>query len=500
MSSLWVSSANWVTREPPPWWLRWSLRSIVFLQILLVSWDALKLMEPYGIRRVQADCAAYLAAARSLLQGKLLKTPSIFEPLPHGWMHEWPLGYPGAIALATSISGLDPFYSSRWLNVILLFLTYALLLYFSPKEAEWLFLFIYPPNYTWNVAYALSENLFIPLLIALVGTFQKYYEQGRVKWLLWIAILSWGIFLTRYAGIAVGAALGLWGLWHLFQKRWSSVFLWNALFGLQLIVAGSYFYWNALHHPTGETGLTIRDMPMPPDLLWQIWELVPFIRFVGLVGLLVLAVRVWRGAVPFSEVEKNRNAFLILLFFTQAALYFWSMAQDRIGIVDMRHFVMIGLPLLWYWGYLLYWSLPPRLLLGIAGLFLAWQTRNTYRHYRWAYERSYVPYSYTEEVRQAYDTLPPNSCVIAGSLAYPIRGARTDLCLSQKEAYIPILLRDCKCFYIDCGLMEERTKLGLAGGIIWIFARYCDKPCLGPICLRKIGCISSDQKNWEGSR
>ncbi|MEN3040147.1 MAG: hypothetical protein ABDH66_01225 [Bacteroidia bacterium] len=482
-----------------PLWLRYLLRTVILLQIAIISWDTIGLIEVYGIRRVQADCAAYLTAAQSLLRGDGLKTPPIFEPLPYSWMHEWPLGYPVAIALATKITGLEPFYASRWLNIALLILTYALLLYFFREEAEWIFFFIYPPNYTWNVTYALSENLYIPLFVAFVGAFRKYRETARLGWVAVMALTLEALFLTRYASIAIGAGLAIWGGWRALRGDWKTFLICVGLAVGQAVLAGLYFWWNSLHHPLGETGLTIRNMPMPPDLLWLIWELVPFIRLVGLIGLGFLVVRALRGAIRLPSAVEEQHQLLLILALAQAALYFWSMWRGRVGIVDMRHFVIIFQPLLWYWGQRLWRYISPYALAIGSLIFLGWQIRNTWRHHRWAVEKSYVPYEYVKVLRQAYDSLPPYSCVISGSLAYSILGRRTDICMGQSEAYFPILLRDCECLYVDCGLFEERHKLGLVSGIFWPFIRYCDKPCTSWVCLKKIACVSSRPKSSEGS-
>lgn len=480
--------------DPPLQLIRF-LYGIAFIQILIVSWDAIALMERYGIRRTPADCAAYLGAARSLLEGQGLRTVSLLEPLPYGWMTDWPLGYPAVLALAVSITGMEPFYVSRWLNIGLLLLTLFLCYLLFRPQAPWIFLWIYPPNYTWNVAYALSENLFLPLLVGLVGTIQRYHEERRTFWLWLISFWLAAIFLTRYHGIAAGMALGIYGIIYLLRRRWREAIPWLGLAVWQALFAAGYFVWNAYHHPNGESGLYIRDMPMPAGFWEMVWEEVPFVRFVGLVGIFTALVWLWRGRPHFSPAEYQRRDFLLLLFLTQAALYLWSMWRGRIGILDMRHFVIIALPLLWYWAEILWRHLPGYAILGIAVIFLLWQFRNTYRHTRWAYEKAHVSYAYAEKVRQAYDTLPPGSCIIGGSFAYPIKGRRTDLCIGDASAYFPILLRDCPCLYIDCGLLEERFKLGLWGRIFWPFVKFCDKPCEEEVCLRKIGCASSPLKN-----
>lgn len=486
---------------PSEKWLRRILQGIVLGQILIVGWDAIALMEKYGIRRVQADCGAYLSAARSLAQGHSLKTVSLFEPLPYGWMSDWPLGYPVLIAAAFKLTGLEPFYASRWLNIALFASTYLLLLYFFREKAEWLFLWIYPPNYTWNVTYALSENLFIPVLVAFVGAFYRYYQRAHPLWLGIAGVTLVGLFLTRYAGIAIGGALFLYGMLRLAERQWKETLRWSALAIAQGLFAAGYFLWNAVNHPAGETGLHIRDMPMPEGFWGLVWKYVPYVKFIGLVGAFTGLVWLWRRRdLVLDSPERRLHQLFLLLFLTQAGLYLWSMWRGRVGIIDMRHFVIMALPLIWYWADILWRLLPRYATLGIAVVFLLWQIRNTYRHTRWAYEKEFVPYSYVEEVRQAYDTLPPGACIIGGSLVYPIKGTRTDLCMGDAAAYFPILLRDCSCLYIECGLLEERLKLGFWGGIFWPFVKFCDKPCKDRVCLKKIHCASSPRTNSDASR
>ncbi|MCS7296736.1 MAG: hypothetical protein RMK19_00750 [Bacteroidia bacterium] len=484
---------------PPLPWVRWVVRGCLLFQMGIVSWDALALMEPYGLRRAQADCTAYLGAARSLLHGEGLRMPSLFEPLPYGWMSEWPLGYPALIAFSSWLTGIEPFYISRWLNVGLYILSYLIMLFFFKSRADWLFLFIYPPNYTWNVAFPLSENLFIPFFLLTIGSFERFYRDEKGWWMVGIGFLLPLLFLVRYSGLAVGIALGLWGLWQGLCRNWREGLRWLVIAAFQGLWAGGYFLWNALSHPAQESGLSMRGMPVPPDFFWRLWQEVPFLRFAFLVGLLTVAA-LWKWGRPsFSLAEQKRDKLLWLLFLTQGGLYAWSMIKGRVGIVDTRHFVLTLLPILLYAAERLWRTLPSSLLVSIAGIWVVWQLRNTYQHFRWSLEIPHLSYTYAERVRQAYDSLPPRSCIIGGSIAYILKGRRIDLCLGDWEGYFPLLLRDCPCLYVDCGIVDQRYELGLGAGILWPFVKYCDKPCSAPVCLRRIVCASSDPKSSDAS-
>lgn len=467
-------------------------RLLVALQIAVVAWDTLALLEPYGIRRAQADCVAYLTMAHSLLLGRWLQTPAYFEPASHGWVHEWAAGYPAAIAAISKLTGEEPFYASRWLNLGLYAASYGLLWLFFRSEAELLFFFIWPPNLTWSVTLALSENLFIPLIVLLVGAIALYERGKKTLGVVLMGISLVALFLVRYAGIAMGLAVGMWGALRAFQGRWREALLWITLAGIQGVVAIAYWAWNSLHHPYGLTGLTLRNMPMPADLFWKVLTDITFLRFLLIVGLSVMLLWWIRGKPSFSPEEKSLHLFLLLLSIAQLVVYIVGMVRGRVGIIDNRHYALMGLPLLWIAAQHFQRTLPAQGLLAVGVVFLAWQLRNTYRHYSWAYEKKHLPYAYWEELRQAYDTLPSGSCIVGADLGYPIRGKRIDLCLGDIESYWPVLLKRCPCIYVDCGSVELRHKLGLSGGIPWIFLRYCDSPCAGKrICLRKVGCASS---------
>ncbi|MCX7607514.1 MAG: hypothetical protein N2170_09690 [Bacteroidia bacterium] len=466
---------------------RWLLRLLVLLQIGIVSWDALSLMEKYGLRRVQFDGMDYLRMTHSLLRGEGLRSTPIFEPASYRWINEWPLGYPALIAAASKLTGEEPFYVSRWLNVLLYALCYLCLLFFFRAEAELLFLVLWPPNFTWSIGMILSENLFLPLWICTVGCIYRYYASHRVYWLGFLFFTLPALFLVRYTGLATGAALGIWGMWNILQGKRREGFLFIGSAAVQSLFAFVYFTWNHLQDPAGASGLELRNMPMPADWLWRTLEEITFLRYAG--GVLIgAALLTWLRQ---REVPQKIEILLLLMSFTQGALYLWSMNEGRVGIVDQRHFVLILLPSLWVAWKRIFAQAPAFLLVGIGGGMLLWQGRNTYQHTLRSSSESYLPYKHLKAVQKAYDTLPPNTCIIGGNHGYPIIGARLDLCLGDGEAYWPLLLRSCDCFYIDCGAVETRHRIGLMSHILWPFVKFCHPPCKEPICLRKIRCENS---------
>lgn len=480
--------------------LHWALRAIVLAQIGIVTWDTLALRDAYGLRRVRFDGLDYLAMAHSLRQGEALRSTPLLEPQPYRWIGEWPLGYPALIAVTSTITSTEPFHNSRWLNLFCYIGIYLLLLWIAKPIAEILFLAIWPPNMTWTVGFVLSENPFMFFFTLLIGiakiffTTPKILSRHRYGAIVGITLLLWVLFLVRYAGVGVGAAAGLTGLWLLLRHRYTDGILWIGAAVGQGLFAVVYFTWNSYHDPTGEGGLTMREMPAPPDLFAQLLPQMGIVYYVGAGAALALLLRVLWAHSPRlpSTLPYEVKLFLGFSGFAQLVLYAVSMLAGRVGIVDMRHFWPMLLPICWLsWEYLLR-VLPGYLHLGVGIALLLWQGRNTYRHARQRTAAEHLPYSYIQAVVNAYDTLPPHTCIAGGSRVYALSGKRLDLAFVGRDSYWPVLLRRCTCLYVDCALLAEKVRIGASTGMPWPFVRYCSSPCArDTVCLRRVRCANS---------
>ncbi len=474
------------------------LRAVVFIQISIVAWDTLALLEPYGLRRTHQDGIYYLFMANRLLQGELpYDFPHRCElPLEYRWHHEWPLGYPLLVASASWISGAPPFYASRWANLALYLLGYGLLLWAFRPWAEWLFLTLFSPNVTWVVGFAISEGPYLTGWIACVIMVLQLLRSGNWGWAVGLAAGLTGIFLLRYNALAVGAAAGLMGLWYFWkgQRRVGGLLVGAA--AMQGIFAGLYFAWNAYQDPFGYTGLRMYP-PMPMQDGWVEWLVggARFGRYAVLIGLTALLVYLWRRRSPTYSL--NFPTGLVLFLGATAVFhalgYTSSMLQARIGILDERHLFPILLPVLWLAWWSLGQSLSPKLVVVMAFGLVAWQVRNTVSHQRRAAEEGKLfPYAHVEQVRQAYDTLPPRSCVILPNIAYTLVAKRSDLCFPDPYlGYGFLTCQRCEHVYVDCGAVEARVQMGLSHlpyGVVW---RACAEPARGVVDLRRYSCEKS---------
>lgn len=478
-----------------PTLLRWSLRAIVLAQIALVSWDTLALMEPYGFRRAQFDGIEYLTMAHSLLRGEALRATPVLEPQPYRWVKDWPLGYPALIAITSTLTDTEPFYISRWVNVACYIASYLLLLWITGPLAEILFLALWPPNLSWSVGFVLSENLFTCLFVASVGMAQYFFRYSRSYWVGFsLALLLVGLFLTRYTGIAVGAAVGLTGMWLLFQKRFREGIYWLVSAALQGIFAITYFYWNWKNDPTSGSGLKIREMPVPPDFFAYVFEELGFVYYaLGIITVALLMKYFFPKRLPtVPALPFAVKVFLAFSFLTHLIVYVASMLAGRVGLTEVRHLWVVFLPILWIsWDEVLR-RLPVYVYVFIGLGFLFWQIRNTHRHFEWAMTGPHLPYSYAYTVARAYDTLPPHTCISGGSAVYAMLGQRKDLTLVGRASYWTVLFRRCSCIYVDGGLVTLRAEVEPFGTPSWPFVRWYSDTCAGDtICLAKVACTNS---------
>ena len=147
------------------------------------------------------DSVAYLNAAQNLIDGH-----GFYETDAKGnqtqLFTKWPIGYPVLIFLASSISGLDVFWASKILNLLLLAFIFLILrsicrpysFVLASTCSSYTLLEVY--SFTW------SEAPFLVLLLLLAYSILKAYEGIAVcrnATLIYLSCLS--LFLIRYAGI-----------------------------------------------------------------------------------------------------------------------------------------------------------------------------------------------------------------------------------------------------------------------------------------------------------
>lgn len=167
-----------------------------------------------------ADGVKYLSSAASLAGGGELADPVArwSSPGDERFLSHFPPGYPLTLA-ALVRSGLRPHVAALWLTAASAGATAFLLFLVTSLLAGWwagilaVLLFFAAPPVVLLHSTVWSEPLYLPLVVALVGTMALWPERSGIHG----ALAALGV-LVRYAGVAGVAAAGGWA-WYLWGRR-----------------------------------------------------------------------------------------------------------------------------------------------------------------------------------------------------------------------------------------------------------------------------------------
>lgn len=157
-----------------------------------------------------SDSAYYVGAARTLLNNHAFGVP-----LPGGGykpLTVWPPMYPALLA-AIGAFGPDPLEAARWLHALLFGMNIFMVGLLTKRTVKGTGLFplaasvlvlssVHLLGIHWL---ALSEPLFIFLLLLSLYLLTRYVESSEVRWLICAAGAVAGAWLTRYAGASLVA-------------------------------------------------------------------------------------------------------------------------------------------------------------------------------------------------------------------------------------------------------------------------------------------------------
>jgi len=308
------------------------------------------------------DSTAYIAGARSLLNGTgysdiWLMPP--FEPITH-----YPPLYSIFLALG-GLLGIDPLRGTRALNMVLFGLNSVLVGLFvwratrKPIFAIWATLvFELGAMFLRIHTYAMSESVFIFMMLASLHLSLKYFDDRRVLWLAFIGLFSGFAVLTRYSGLALLPPITVGLIFS--TKHWKDQIKITAIYiGSVVITVLPWFVRNSLiagnatnrslqYHPiTGgniDTGIyNLSHLLIPIESIRQpifksgLWPWMLGVGF-GLACLVALGlfIKLWGTK---KREDRNVVSFMLLaVFVTYFFAIFFSMSffdnstklQDRI--------------------------------------------------------------------------------------------------------------------------------------------------------------------------
>lgn len=150
---------------------------------------------------ISADSGGYLREAVALVNGQGFSYDGLAGY--NSWFANWPIIYPGLIALSMLLTHVNAYLASRFLGMLLIAVI-LLVLRFTFKRDAWAYSlcllnlgFMEISNYTW------SELPFIIFLLGFCLILGKILEKElvSVKEYVGLGLMITGAFLTRYFGI-----------------------------------------------------------------------------------------------------------------------------------------------------------------------------------------------------------------------------------------------------------------------------------------------------------
>lgn len=312
-----------------------------------------------------SDSLAYIGGARNLLAGDgFTRTTGAYEKVP---ITHFPPLYAVSLAAAGGLLHLDPLQAARPWHAVLLFLGALLtaLAFAWMAHRPWMAplgaaLFAANNVFFETFAWGLSEALYLVLLLASLITMAAYVRHRSRPALILAAALVAGIYLTRYAGLAL-ILTGLLVLLVIYTGRRAdrialAIFLGITLAPIVLLtlantlVAGSPVNRGFTWHPPaiGELRLAVRgvwEWLLPAKVLaGQDPELPPYVRafllllasLLALTGaLLVRARRTVRGETETTFLHGlSLLASLHIVVYTVLLLANWTLVDASTPIND----------------------------------------------------------------------------------------------------------------------------------------------------------------------
>jgi len=265
------------------------------------------------------DSIAYIAGARSLLAGQGYREAWLAsnQPVTH-----FPPGFSSILALV-GLSGLDPLRGTRFVNALIfganIFMLGLIGWRMTKSKGAGIVLavlFLVNGQLFRVHTTAMSEPLYIFFTLAAFLAFSQYFvleRQGRtsVKFLIFAAVFTAFAYLTRYAGLALFAALlvSLLILQHTWRKRLTSAGIFLAGF-IPFVLA-----WGIRNRLLAENA-TNRTLVFHPITAENIQ------LGIGNFANFILPVEVWR-----RELIKVPNLFAAILAVVVLALLVWVLLK-----------------------------------------------------------------------------------------------------------------------------------------------------------------------------
>jgi hypothetical protein len=160
---------------------------------------------------INDDSIAYIAGARSILEGQGYREAWLVS---NGPVTHFPPGFPALLALIGYITGLDPLRGARLLNALLFGMNIALAGWLGWRMTGLRGLGVLVASLTLSSSSmllihsrAMSEPLFITLMLLSFVLFDLYFQNQNILVLVALGFLLGWAYLARYAALALLATI-----------------------------------------------------------------------------------------------------------------------------------------------------------------------------------------------------------------------------------------------------------------------------------------------------
>jgi hypothetical protein len=279
-----------------------------------------------GTGYTSPDSEYYLEAARSLRDGEGFVIRDLYG-LHRGvvdakvYFAQWPIGYPTLIATTSLASGLDLFWSSKFVNLLFAGLGFLIMRHISRAYSFILasiygsFTIIEMYSYSW------SECIFIFGCLGLTTWLYKIYKTGNTSIAYVLIIIAGFMFLTRYIGFFSGGLILLFALVTWFEGRRNLSLHLFVGFGLNVLFVLGYVLFN--YYMAGyntDTQRLTQDMEGPIEVIRMTLK--------GLTIELFLIKNYYLKGMP--------DALTIITFTLQIAItgYIWFLLRKNAIVLD----------------------------------------------------------------------------------------------------------------------------------------------------------------------
>lgn len=225
---------------------RWPSAANLAVMWLLLAVHVLAMAWALPDRTLTSDGATYLLSSDLIAHGRHFADDLVSSAT-------WPLLYPTLIAGVSLATGLEAYWASKLLNLILVAAAFASLRAMFGERAHVYGAVLFIGSSLAILPATLSEVPFIIFLILFCLALHRCRQAPGLGTAALVVLAGLAVFTSRYIGLFVVGAIGLFALWELRQRHMRSFLLLSGSAAGIFAGAVGYLMWNVARtgRPTG---------------------------------------------------------------------------------------------------------------------------------------------------------------------------------------------------------------------------------------------------------